>query len=390
MGSASEHPEQQEREHLYIEGAKRFRHIPNLAYGWLEELIEQGGLPQISDGELHIQGKATVRRVLEDPVNTPSDPSTYPARLDNGQVVWVNLDERRSYSGHRSVQVVGKPRTVRAILAALTVLEAQHTNIEQLGKLLPYTELDHPEGMFASQREALHELVDAGQTDEAEALWCDLGPEYLDYRTLDYAVALLRYYRPGFDDLPVQQQRDLLKGCCERMNKLLEASRQLNEFLEYGNPARDQRPGIENPRRDVEAAALRDLEGYTYREIAEFLQVKISEKARWVGDYSTIAKMVARGREIVERAFGKEGWQNKVEMIRARLERLEALSPEEQFIEERAEDWGVPHRLAREVIVEGLDPTPEQAKSMAETGYDVESARWAYRWIFQRKLGGDR
>jgi len=156
----------------------------------------------------------------------------------------------------------------------------------------------------------------------------------LDYRSLEYAVALLRYFRPDFDSLPLQDQRGLLEKCCERMNKFLEAARHLNEFLEYGNPNKDQRPAIENPHRDVKAAALRDIEDRTYREIAELLEVEISEKSKCVGDYSTVARMVARGREVLEHAFGRKGWQDKAEAARVRYQRWKSLSPQEQFIEE--------------------------------------------------------
>jgi hypothetical protein len=394
VGSISEHLEEQE--HSYSDSREKYIQekyppIPELAERWLEELKERGGLPKRSSPEDQVNDESVSRLPLEDYVGFPSDPSTYyPARLDTGQVVWVRLDERRASNGYTSVQVAGKSAYIRAILAAVTILEGAHINIEKLRSLLPFTELFHPDGMRTSQREALHELVDAGEKAAADTLFYDLATDHLDYRSLNYAIALLRYFRPNFDTLPLQQQRGLLERCCERMNKLLEASRQLNEFLEYGSLDRDQRPRIENPHRDVEAAALRDVEDYTYREIAELLDIEISEKSRWVGDYSTVAKMVVRGREILKCAFGKKGWQEKVQILRARLERLESLSLEERFIEERAEEWGVSSQFTREVIVEGLNPTPEQAKSMEESGLNIEGARWFYARICGESADGDR
>jgi hypothetical protein len=47
------------------------------------------------------------------------------------------------------------------------------------------------------------------------------------WRTLEYVVALLRHYRPEFDDLPREEKHGPIVGCCRRVNALLEASRQL-------------------------------------------------------------------------------------------------------------------------------------------------------------------
>jgi hypothetical protein len=128
MSIVPDDPEEQERERLHLEGARHYKHVPDLAFRWLEELLEEGGLPDISAVRISRKEKPLSQSIQEDPVNTPSDPSTYPARLDNGQVIWVRLDEGRSSAGHRSVSLVDKPNTVRAILAALTVLECRQTD----------------------------------------------------------------------------------------------------------------------------------------------------------------------------------------------------------------------------------------------------------------------
>lgn len=383
MSIVPDHPEEQEREHLYLDGARHYKHVPDLAYRWLEELIEQGGLPDISSVEIRSKGRPLLRPIREDPVNTPSDPSIYPARLDSGQVIWVRLDEKRSSNGYRSVSVVEKPNAIRAILALLTILEGTQTDVGKLRNILPFVDPSHPVSIHESQYEAFRELVEEENVDMARAFLADINDGRFDYRSLEYATALLRYFRPNFDSLPLQERRDLLAKCCERINKLLEVSRQLSEFLEYGSPDKDQRPTIENPRRDVEAAALRDVEGYTYREIAEFLDVEISEKSRCVGDYSTVAKMVDRGREVLRRAFGEDGWQDKAAAMKARLESYNSLTPQEQFIRDCADDWGVSRELASEIIVNGLDPDPEQAKSMARSGFNIEGARRVYDWIYK-------
>jgi DNA-directed RNA polymerase specialized sigma24 family protein len=50
------------------------------------------------------------------------------------------------------------------------------------------------------------------------------------------------------------------------------------------------------------------VEGMKYREISDTLGVEISENSATVGDYSTVAKMVRRGREILKEAYGHDGW----------------------------------------------------------------------------------
>ena len=132
MSIVPEDPRGQEREDLYLIGTQQYKHIPDLADRWLAELLEDGSLPDISKTQITHKGKPLCRPNLEDPVNTPSDPSTYPARLDNGQVIWVKLDERHSSNGCRSVSVVDKPKTIRTVLATLTVLEAKPTDAAEL------------------------------------------------------------------------------------------------------------------------------------------------------------------------------------------------------------------------------------------------------------------
>jgi hypothetical protein len=110
-----------------------------------------------------------------------------------------------------------------------------------------------------------------------------------------------------------------LEKCCERINDVLDSVRLLGDFLQYGGLDRDPRPAVENPHKYVEAAMLRDVEGLKHREIAGILRVDISEKSGVVDDYSAVGKMVVRGRDILWRAFGKDGWDEMVESMRTEL-----------------------------------------------------------------------
>ncbi len=62
-----------------LKAAHLSMHIPDLASAWLGLLAEDGGLPDLSAFSITHKGKLLCRPILEDPVNTPSNPSTYPA-----------------------------------------------------------------------------------------------------------------------------------------------------------------------------------------------------------------------------------------------------------------------------------------------------------------------
>lgn len=325
-----------------LEAAREAGDIPDLAAAWLALIAEDGGLPGISKHGLTHKGRPLSRPILEDPVNTPLNANTYPARLDNGQVIWVKL-MNGPYDAPESASVVEKPHTVKATLVALTVMEGDTVDIEQLEQLLPLIDLSHPAGVSEGVDEAFQKFADAGDLDRALSFAGSFPSQ-----TVSYALALLRYYRPGFDALPEDEQRGLLISCCDRMNKSAAATDQLAAFLEYGSPTRDQRPAVENPSRDVKAAVLRDVEQKTYREIAEGLRVVVSDNAKLVGDYSTVSKMVVRGREILERACN--GWSDMAAQMRVEYDRRSTLSMVETYIEDMAGVWGVSPQAARNIL----------------------------------------
>jgi hypothetical protein len=109
-------------------------------------------------------------------------------------------------------------------------------------------------------------------------------------------------------------------------------------------------PAIKKPQRDVRAAILRDVEDLTYREIGERLGIPLpaepmdedlpddpealedlqKDLERRKGEHQTVRKMVERGRRILEDAFGREGWQQRVQIMKAEKERWWSLSPEER------------------------------------------------------------
>jgi hypothetical protein len=316
-------PESLHDQLIYLGDGERLqpRDIPELALQWLEILIEMGELPDTEQPRRSETDSRIRRLTMRDSLNSQPFEDAYLAVLDNGQGLWLREGKRRSDKGSRTIEVLDKlQRADAAMLAMLTVLEGRTIRAERV-----------PE-VFSKLGGIAHEEYD-------DLVGCVL-----------YAYSLLRYFRQDFDVLPWEERLALIEGACARINNLLETSRKLAEYLEYGAPARDLRTAVENASIDINAAVLRDVDGLTHRDIAEQLDVHISPGARVVSDYSTIARMVARGRDILQRAWGKDGWRKQAEAMKAEAARWYALTPLERVVEECAELLGVSPQEARRIL----------------------------------------
>lgn len=387
MGSIPEDPEEQER---YEHHDAEWPYIPELAYRWLEALKDAGGLPDKkgykiqhkSDGGMCL--KATH---VENPINTAPHTDAKSIRLDNGQVLWLRHSlERQASEGYRSVRVIDKSqRTEKAILAALTVLESRPIDIERMRSALylvddlsPETlrrlrqqltikfDAEWPDPASGEDSEEFYDRLEQAWDNEkrAEQAYADLQP-----RSLQYITGLLRYYRPDLDSYSREDQLALLQQTATRVNGLLEAMAKLTGFLEYGTPE-GMPKAVGDAGRDVRAAELRDIEGLTYREISAKLSAKldISHSPDYKGDYPATRKAVGRGRDILERAFGKEGWSEFVQEGRADRLWWRSLSNKERFVETLAVELGITTR-DKEGLIQAL------AKGLEE---DAEEIRWHY------------
>jgi hypothetical protein len=49
---------------------------------------------------------------------------------------------------------------------------------------------------------------------------------------------LLRYHRPGFDELALEEHADLIRETCAHINEFVEILHKLMTFLEHGKPSR--------------------------------------------------------------------------------------------------------------------------------------------------------
>jgi hypothetical protein len=317
------------RSSLYTSGAESWSDLSELARLWLHEL-NNVGLRTIDPLSGAPQKQLNPRR----PAMEPEEGQLYPARVDeHRQVFWLKLDgprtSRGGKSGYKSIKVFDRPlRTQMAIIGALTVLETGPIDTVRLRQALSQAEPPLEESM--NER-------------EMAAWWGELGEEGFKWLTdlqlpyLSYVLSLLQYYRPSFDELPHEQQLDLIAQAGERVNTLLTAARQLVEFLEYGAVDQDLRAAAEDANRDVRAAVLKDVEDMSLIQIAERLGLNITEKYRDQRDHPRVRQMSKRGRKMLESALGKEGWRKQVAAMKAEAKRWQKLSSEEQSIEMWAE-----------------------------------------------------
>ena len=250
--------------------------VPELADRWLE-IFQQRGLPS----KRQLREKPPRLITPEDPLGTSTKREIYPAQLDNGQTVWLRLRTRRVERGYESVAVlIDTVRPDEAIIAALTTLQGSRT----------------------------------------------------EDRT-NFALALLAHYREGFDDLAQDEKLALAERVRTYADELSEALRKLMTFLEYGSVDRKLRSAAETAQRDVTAAQLKDVEGLSYVAVGDLMGIPSPEKYRRQGDHPTVREMVRRGRRLLERALGADGWRRQAEAMRAEREWFMSLDEKDQ------EEW---------------------------------------------------
>lgn len=312
---------EQFRDDLYSFGFREHQHLPELARRWLAELADVGLHKPDPSWQVHLK-QASIDR----PVFDVQEGELRPVQVgDHRQVFWLKVDGLRTGRGYRNIEVFDEPlRTQTAITALLTVLEANPIDVEKIREAL--SEVESP----------LEHSVDERWF---TAWWGYLGDEGYEWNEkiqrnqFQYLLALLRHYRPDFDELPHKEQVGLISGASERVNSFLVASRQLVGFLEYGTPGRDLREAAEDAKRDVRAAVLKDVEGLGSIKIAERFRLPISEKYRTKNEHKGVLEMVKRGRKMLERALGKDGWQKQVEAMKADAEWYSKLSTKEKAVQ---------------------------------------------------------
>jgi hypothetical protein len=244
-----------------------------------------------------------------------------------------------------AVEVVDAPRTDTAIIAAMVAWGADRFDIERILETLRPSPADPPmdeatiQNTLASLDRKAAENKDAA-FEETKSLLNSLHDKVVAgfdrqqrLEHLEYILALIRYYRPQFDDYSPQEQIDLLEKAQGYINDFLESLNKLQGFLEYGAPNRKLTPTIKDPDRDVQAAVYYDVDEQSYREIGRRMGVPLPPDSEIKGEHQTVRRMVERGRHILEKTFGKEAWRDRAEAMKAEKVWWRSLSPEERHRE---------------------------------------------------------
>jgi hypothetical protein len=279
--------------------------------------------------------------------------------LSNGQVARVSFDLDYDNGYRRAIVATKTPRVEQAIIAALVALRGSEVRPERVRRSIMAAQWTK-ESMHA--RAAGSPLPDKPR-ELAQAKARDVEAGY----RLDYARTLLAHYRPGFDDMPENDQIALVTRVVEHTNVLLEALRKLSACLEYGDPyAGLPNTPVKMAARDVQAAELRHIEGLTYTQIGVRLGIPQSKYDEDRNDnYRVRTQLVPNGEDILRRALGEEGFQRHVQSNRAEKEQWTSLSEPQQIAELCSELFGWPaekaHRIIEEFARETADASDNQS-----------------------------
>ena len=262
-----------------------------------------------------------------------------------GQDLWIRFGTRRTTQGYKGVEVVDIPKSDRAILAAMVGWVSDPVDFEQLRRAIAYGHglSDQREDFEAAMEAAMKSLMEGepsledfkqvmGGLDEVMRSFALL-------RYLEFLVPLIRYYRADFDEYSAEEQWKLAEQACGHINNFLESLSRLQAFLQYGAPGRKLIAPVRQPQRDVRATILHDVEGIDHREIVERMRIAPldPQEFRDKGEYQTVRKMISRGRDILEQAFGRNGWQAQAATLKEEIRWWQSLSPEERKHEEDIE-----------------------------------------------------
>ncbi len=165
---------------------------------------------------------------------------------------------------------------------------------------------------------------------------------------LSLTLNLLRYYKPEFDGLSLGDKLDLIKRAHDYTRDLSESLRKLQSFLEFGAPNRQLRPVVAEPHRAVEAAILHEVQDLKYPQIGRMLGIPPPPDYEVKRDYQGVSDAVKRGKDILEKAFGKEGWRERRRAMKAEMAWWRSLSPEEKFRETDLEFTALSLGISRE------------------------------------------
>jgi hypothetical protein len=264
-------------------------------------------------------------------------------RLEKGNALWLRFDGDRTEQGYRNVRVSDEPlRTDAAIVAALATLEATVVNKEKLAlqirrlSTLLHAHSDAPlEGPLTARVFEVAKQLRGSKTRIRDLQFLQ---DDLHLRFFEFVLALLRDRRPGFDELPLEEQLDALKMASSYVSEIVANSLKLMKFLEYGTARGLPTRMPETAAKRMEAAVLKDVGGKSLEEIAERFDIPEPPNFPIKKDYPEVRDLVKKGRSLLEGALGKDGWRERKKTMKAEMQRWQSLSKKEQWAERWADD----------------------------------------------------
>ncbi len=316
-------------------------HVPTLARRVLDELLLLG-LSHVRDTE----PPENVRRV----------------KVGERQEVWLRFDTYRDDEGYMALDVVDAPRSDAAILAAMMAFLMKPVERERINRAMAfrsseaYADLDkQSKELWKKFQEGQEQDLDTEQLMLSARISAELLRNAQQLVPLNFLFSLISYYRTDIEGYSGQDYYEHALKATDYINDFLRSLRNLQNFLEYG--VVDQKrltPAIKHPQRDVRAAVLHDVDGLSYPAIGEHMGLPDPPNIDIKKDHPTVRKMVATGRLVLEGAFGKEGWQDRVRAMKAEKAQWQSLSPADQEKEHEVEmyalGWGIPLEEARRRI----------------------------------------
>jgi len=200
-----------------------------------------------------------------------------------------------------------------------------------------------------------------------------LGPVRTVEQASKYAMRLIRQHRSDFDSFTPEEQTEFLLDTVKRVNEVARSLERLVNHLEYAEPGRKAVPPLKNPERDVRAAILKDVHGWSTLRIGEKLGVPPPASDANKGYNETVGNMIKRGHPLLEQHFGAQGWDTKVEQMRGERKHWESMGPKQQFYTLVAEERGTfPEEEERAAVEDGFDKTLDNWIRAWEQGDDEE------------------
>jgi len=233
-----------------------------------------------------------------------------------------------------SLEIVGLNNEMRAARSSphkpMVQVSVQWRDAEHTSSLLsilsdiPRAPNDHDleimrrdDGRYTVIPKSMHYVQDstgASLSDLARRGGFVVGDDYLEYGS-----NIIKQYQPDFDYSASEEHALLLLHTLERINKVRESIEDLQNYLWYSSPEKQNRavPPITHLARDVTVAVLQDVFGLSTLEIGETLRFKPPsdlDKMR-KREHATVRVAAQRGRELLHYYFGVEEWRQKAERM---------------------------------------------------------------------------